>query len=41
MRQEWDPVGLLGKVRVRDDSPKNPNWKFIKVVNGKKMWLIR
>ena len=40
-RQEWDTVGLLGKVRVRDDSPKNPNWKFIKVVNGKKLWLIR
>jgi hypothetical protein len=41
MRQEWDPVGLLGKVRVRDDSPKNPNWKFIKTINGKKLWLIR
>ena len=40
-RQEWDPVGLLGKVRVRDDSPKNPNWKLIKIVNGKKLWLIR
>ena len=40
-RQEWDPVGLIGKVRVRDDSPKNPNWKFIKTVNGKKLWLIR
>ena len=41
MRQEWDPVGLLGKVRVRDDSPKNPNWKFIRTINGKKLWLIR
>ena len=41
MRQEWDPVGLLGKVRVRDDSPKNPNWKYIKTINGKKLWLIR
>ena len=41
MRQEWDTVGLLGKVRVRDDSPKNPNWKFIKTINGKKLWLIR
>ena len=40
-RQEWDPVGLLGKVRVRDDSPKNPNWKYIKTINGKKLWLIR
>ena len=41
MRQEWDPVGLLGKVRVRDDSPKNPNWKFIRTINDKKLWLIR
>jgi len=41
MRQEWDTVGLLGKVRVRDDSPKNPNWKYIKTINGKKLWLIR
>ena len=40
-RQEWDTVGLLGKVRVRDDSPKNPNWKFIKIINDKKLWLIR
>ena len=40
-RQEWDPVGLIGKVRVRDDSPKNPNWKYIKTINGKKLWLIR
>jgi hypothetical protein len=40
-RPEWDTVGLLGKVRVRDTSPKNPRWLYIKTVNGKELWLIR
>ena len=40
-RPEWDAVGLLGKVRVRDASPKNPRWIYIKTVNGKELWLIR
>ena len=40
-RQEWAVVGLLGKVRVRDESPKNPNWRLIKTVAGKQLWLIR
>ena len=40
-RPEWGIVGLLGKVRVRDESPKNPRWKYIKTIAGKKLWLIR
>ena len=40
-RPEWGIVGLLGKVRIRDESPKNPRWKYIKTINGKKLWLIR
>ena len=40
-RKEWGIVGLVGKVRVRDDSPKNPRWKYIKTIAGKKLWLIR
>ena len=40
-RPEWGVVGLLGKVRIRDESPKNPRWKYIKTIAGKKLWLIR
>jgi hypothetical protein len=40
-RPEWGIVGLLGKVRIRDESPKNPRWKYIKTIAGKKLWLIR
>ena len=40
-RGEWGIVGLLGKVRVRNDSPKHPNWKYIKTIAGKDLWLIK
>jgi len=40
-RPEWGIVGLLGKVRVSDESPRNPRWKYIKTIAGKKLWLIR
>ena len=40
-RREWGIVGLLGKVRVRNDSPKHPNWKYIKTIAGKDLWLIK
>ena len=40
-RKEWCPVGLLGKVRVRDDCPKNTNWRYLKTIAGKELWLIR
>ena len=40
-RKEWSTIGLLGKVRVRDESPKHPNWKYLKTVAGKKLWLIK
>jgi hypothetical protein len=40
-RPEWGIVGLLGKVRIRDESPKNPRWKYIKTIASKKLWLIR
>ena len=40
-RKEWGIVGLVGKVRVRDESPKNPRWKYIKTIADKKLWLIR
>jgi len=40
-RQEWDPVGMLGKVRIRDESPKNPRWRYIKTIADKELWLIR
>jgi plastocyanin len=40
-RKEWSAIGLLGKVRVRDESPKHPNWKYLKTIAGKKLWLIK
>jgi hypothetical protein len=40
-RKEWSVVGLLGKVRVRDESPKHPSWKYLKTIAGKKLWLIK
>ena len=40
-RKEWTTIGLLGKVRVRDESPKHPNWKYLKTIAGKKLWLIK
>jgi len=40
-RKEWCTIGLLGKVRVRDESPKHPNWKYLKTIAGKKLWLIK
>jgi hypothetical protein len=40
-RREWGIVGLLGKVRVRNDSPKHPNWKYIKTIAGQDLWLIK
>ena len=40
-RKEWCPVGLLGKVRLRDGCPTNPNWRYMKTVAGKQLWLIR
>ena len=40
-RKEWCTVGLLGKVRLRDGSPKNPNWRYLKTIAGKELWLIR
>jgi hypothetical protein len=40
-RKEWCTVGLLGKVRLRDGCPKNPNWRYMKTIAGKELWLIR
>ena len=40
-RKEWCPVGLLGKVRLRDGCPTNPNWRYMKTIAGKQLWLIR
>ena len=40
-RKEWCTVGLLGKVRIRDGCPTNPNWRYMKTIAGKKLWLIR
>ena len=40
-RKEWCPVGLVGKVRLRDGCPTNPNWRYMKTVAGKQLWLIR
>ncbi|APC25560.1 pre-neck appendage protein [Only Syngen Nebraska virus 5] len=30
-RPEWDPVGFVGKLRVRNGCPVNPSWKPLKV----------
>ena len=40
-RKEWCTVGLLGKVRLRDGCPTNPNWRYMKTIKGKELWLIR
>ena len=40
-RKEWCPVGLVGKVRLRNGCPTNPNWRYMKTVAGKQLWLIR
>jgi len=40
-RKEWCTVGLLGKVRLRDGCPTNPNWRYMKTIAGKELWLIR
>jgi hypothetical protein len=40
-RKEWSTVGLLGKVRLRDGCPTNPNWRYMKTIAGKELWLIR
>jgi len=32
-RQEWAPIGLLGKLRVRKDQPINPRWIYMRNIS--------
>jgi hypothetical protein len=32
-RPEWDPIGFIGKLRVRNGSPIHPSWKPLKVID--------
>jgi hypothetical protein len=40
-RPEWDPVGLMGKLVIRNGLPVNPKWKRMKAVNDTlSKWLV-
>lgn len=41
-RPEWDAVGLVGKLRVYKDEPKNPRWIKLKDISENvEEWLVR
>lgn len=41
-RQEWDSVGLMGKVRLRKGSNVNPSWRKMKDISAVvELWLVR
>jgi hypothetical protein len=31
-RREWDPIGLVGKLRVLPDQKVNPSWRFMRTI---------
>ena len=31
-RREWDPIGLVGKLRVFSDQKVNPSWRFMRTI---------
>ncbi|AGE52096.1 Chlorovirus glycoprotein repeat domain-containing protein, partial [Paramecium bursaria Chlorella virus CVR-1] len=33
-RKEWDPVGLVGKLRVLPDQKVNPSWRFLRTITS-------
>jgi len=38
-RPEWDPIGLYGKLIVRNGCPINPRWRLIKTRQTAKIYL--
>lgn len=41
-RKEWDPVGLMGKLRMRKGQPVHPNWiKMRDISDSVEEWLVR
>ena len=41
-RKEWDAIGLLGRLRINKNCPKNPNWvKICDVSNDVEEWYVR
>ena len=41
-RPEWSPVGLVGRVRIKNGQPVSPDWKKIMDINERvSEWLIR
>lgn len=41
-RQEWDPIGLMGKLRVTKGRPVNPNWIKMRDISATvEEWLVR
>ncbi|GAB5389529.1 MAG: hypothetical protein Alpg2KO_24970 [Alphaproteobacteria bacterium] len=40
-RDEWDAIGLLGKLRLKADSPVNPAWRKLRDISGEvEEWLV-
>ncbi|AGE49742.1 Chlorovirus glycoprotein repeat domain-containing protein, partial [Paramecium bursaria Chlorella virus Can18-4] len=33
-RKEWDPIGLVGKLRVLPDQKVNPSWRFLRTITS-------
>lgn len=41
-RPEWNIVGILGQIHIRNDCPVNPNWIKIKNINENVgLWLVK
>jgi len=41
-RKEWDFVGIIGRVRIRNDQPINPNWIRLRSISESvSEWLVR
>jgi hypothetical protein len=41
-RKEWDAVGILGRLRIRNDQPTSSNWiKFRDISENVSEWLVK
>ena len=42
LMQEWDVVGLVGKLRMHKGQPTNPNWREMRdISDAVEEWLVR
>jgi len=41
-RPEWSPIGLVGRIHIKDGQPTNPSWRLLSIVSEETSeWLVR